>query len=514
MVVQYDQPPTRLLFDLRASDNPTEFRSIDQTRVVDVATAVRDLAIRRLARGNPDRGAEFDHIIAGRGDRPPDASRRPRIVPIPTIGMPDASPAIRRVLVEVPWNCPIAVADLEWALSGEILNEFSSANATTADLDRARVLVPAEDEGMLDHYGLSDRARARSWITITPAALPHPRESSRTQVGRLSVETRLASSVAAAARHAGLPYRGIAVRVQREPFRKRGALASKFAAGRFPAGALHHVQITFPEPLGGPVLIGDGRWLGLGLMAPVRGDVPLEYVFEVRGGKWRLEDGVAIARAVRRAVMARAGASLPRGRRLSTFFSGHEPDGTAVRRQSHGHLFYFVSDADRDGYLDTVCVVAPEHCDRRADPSDIDDLTRLHEAMSGLVEVKAGRLGVLELARSSAQRCGLFAPAVVWESAMPYVPTRFPRTNADLQAALAEDVALECSRRGLRRPAVTIEQVLEGRGGAVRGRARLAFDIPVKGPIALGRGSHFGQGLFAPSHPRSVRAPARPVIAR
>lgn len=44
-----------------------------------------------------------------------------------------------------------------------------------------------------------------------------------------------------------------------------------FAEGsRFPARRLSHVRITFSAPLSGPLVIGDGRYCGLGILAPLR----------------------------------------------------------------------------------------------------------------------------------------------------------------------------------------------------------------------------------------------------
>ncbi|GAB4122352.1 MAG: hypothetical protein Kow001_20390 [Acidobacteriota bacterium] len=60
------------------------------------------------------------------------------------------------------------------------------------------------------------------------------------------------------------------VRVQREPFEHNGARVEPFAEGtRFDKHRLWHVEIEFREPVIGPLVLGDGRFLGLGLMAPV-----------------------------------------------------------------------------------------------------------------------------------------------------------------------------------------------------------------------------------------------------
>jgi CRISPR-associated protein Csb2 len=57
--------------------------------------------------------------------------------------------------------------------------------------------------------------------------------------------------------------------VQREPFQSHGARAEVFApATRFAKERLWHVAIKFAEPVQGPLVLGDGRFLGLGVLAP------------------------------------------------------------------------------------------------------------------------------------------------------------------------------------------------------------------------------------------------------
>ena len=43
-------------------------------------------------------------------------------------------------------------------------------------------------------------------------------------------------------------------------------------AGHLKTDQLYHVEIVFADPDCGPLLIGDGRWLGLGLIQPIRGE--------------------------------------------------------------------------------------------------------------------------------------------------------------------------------------------------------------------------------------------------
>jgi CRISPR-associated protein Csb2 len=73
----------------------------------------------------------------------------------------------------------------------------------------------------------------------------------------------------AALRHAGYNLDVLDIVVQREPFQSHGARAEAFAPGtRFTKERLWHVSLKFANPVQGPLVLGDGRFLGLGVFAP------------------------------------------------------------------------------------------------------------------------------------------------------------------------------------------------------------------------------------------------------
>jgi len=90
------------------------------------------------------------------------------------------------------------------------------------------------------------------------------------------------SSVALACKHVGLP-EPISVEVSLSPF-----LTGVRPAGRFPAfhqngrtdrpvrRQLLHAVVTFKHPAAGPLMLGAGRFLGLGLMRPAPMGEPSE----------------------------------------------------------------------------------------------------------------------------------------------------------------------------------------------------------------------------------------------
>ena len=150
-------------------------------------------------------------------------------------------------------------------------------------------------------------------------------------------ERRAAAAVVQALRHAGIQARPSDITVQREPFQRRGVRAELFADGsRFSKHVLWHLELRFREALSGPLVIGDGRFCGLGLMEPVthRADV---FAFNLDGGcRVTPEDAPTLVRHLRRALMA---LSRDDAGHVARLFSGHETDGRPDSTGHHAHVF-------------------------------------------------------------------------------------------------------------------------------------------------------------------------------
>ena len=491
--IAYDSPPQRLLFDLRASSSNTTFAPWSFTRAAALVEILRNAAAKRLKEGLTGEEAKIDRIIMGRNATEADKATRVRILPLPSIGHRHADRAIRRVLVEIPPNCPVRPDDIAWGFSGQPVE----VDATTGEI--LSVLVPADERGMLQHYGIEGDARDgfHVWRTVTPIALPVRRAGGR--IGgrqRAKSETAVAAAVRKALRHSGVPARVAAVRVQREPFEERGARVDEFAAPeRLAARGLHHIEITFAKVVRGPLIIGDGRYVGLGLMAPTRHVWRDVMIFPLPP-----DPGIAIAdtatllHAVRRALMslARNGEDV-----VPRLFSGHELDSAPARSGRHEHIFLACADLDGDGRIDRLVVAAPWACDHTMRARQ-EDRIGFDRVVSSLQEVRAGRLGVIRLDPPAllARDDALIGPAYLWESRTAYRPTRHAGRK-DLAAAVMRDVITECERRGLPRPDADLLELEAGpNGGAITALLRLRFAVAVEGPIMLGRDCHAGGGLF------------------
>ena len=518
--VAYDTPTQHFLFELRAATHDASFVPWPSTRAAELVVALRDKAAGRLKEALPGEAGKIDRVLIGREATEEDKAARVRILPLPSIGYSHADRAIRRVLVEVPPNCPLRADDMAWAFSGleeidpttgeilwslvrtaerGMLDHYGVGDEQGCERDDER----KEERGMLDHYGVgtSKQHGFRVWRTITPVVLPVMRMGrGASGAKRVAGEAKAARDVMQALRHAGVAVPVESIRVQREPFDRNGARAEEFAMpARFAARGLHHVEIAFAQAVRGPLVIGNGRYLGLGLMAPQKDVLHDALVFSIAPEtSIATADAASLLHAVRRALMA---LSRDDNGHVPRLFSGHEREGPPARSGGHDHVFLAADDADGDGRIDRLIVAAPWACDRTT-KGRREDRTCFDSVATTLAHVRAGRLGVLTLGPACALAPGdpLVGPARIWESRTPYSPTRHAGRSKDPDAAVVSDVIAECEHRGLPKPEVELLELNVGpNGGGLTARVRLRFTVSVAGPIMLGRDSHRGGGLFATS---------------
>ncbi len=501
--VPYNSPATFLLFDIKRAD---VFASQPLERVVGLAEKIRNLAVERLRKSNwrrddPKRHDCIEKIFVGRAAKDADKLRRIRITPLPSIGHAQTERSVRRVLVGVPPECPIAIGDVAWAFSGLALD----VEPDTGEMpDDGAELVLADDRKMLAHYGIEDAAPARVWRTVTPASLSegnrrqrgHPRQTRTGAKGgaeRLRVQAAAEWAVRQALRHTGVDVSVQAIRVQREPLEANGQRAEAFAASpRLAKERLWHVEIAFTRPVSGPLLVGDGRYLGLGLMRPVR-NVEGVFVLAITDGLPNQAEPLGLTRALRRAVMARAQEKMGERVPLPSFFTGHATDGAPARSGRDQHLA-FAFDAPRKRLI----IIAPHVLARReALPTERRWLHILEGAVEGFCKLRAGAAGMLSLLpyHLDIEHDPLFARSSTWENLTPYCVTRHVKLS-HAAAALEADLLSECRRAGFPRPHIEITKSFAKPGAGLFGLARLRFRGAAAGPILLGRNRHFGGGLF------------------
>ncbi|HWP01837.1 MAG TPA: type I-U CRISPR-associated protein Csb2 [Gemmatimonadaceae bacterium] len=275
--VPYNSSPSYQLYEIRSPTEEGAFAPWPLARAAALVVQLRDAAVLRMKSALPEQTANIECALVG---RKPDGTNeispvsRVRIIPLPSIGHPYADLQIRRVLVEVPPSCPLHAPDVQWAFSG-----LDIVDLVTGEV--RGTLVCTDDDSFLRYYGVESHTPHRVWRTVTAAVLPEDARRRRidperkvfeakTGFERAAEETRAARAVCQALRHLGVRERAEAVRVQREPFQENGDRAEAFAEGsRFSKHRLWHLEIALEEPIYGPLVIGDGRFLGLGVMAPI-----------------------------------------------------------------------------------------------------------------------------------------------------------------------------------------------------------------------------------------------------
>ena len=496
--VAYGARPHQFVFELRTGDAKATFAVRALKGATELVQEVRDKAATRLCDALPESADDVERYLIGRDARDSDKEARVRIVPIPSVGSEHADMAVRRLVVYVPQSCPLAADDLAWA--------FAQVAWVDADGVISKELQRADDDRMVRRF---ERC-GRRWRSLTPLALPLARrrriepdrqaDEAKGAAERVVEEARATAAVRQALRHAGTSAPVARVRVQREPFHPHGDRAESFASGtRFTKDMLWHAEVTFTEPVAGPLLLGNGRFLGLGLMHPSE---PMRGVlaFAITGGLAGNAVPGTVATAARRAMMARVQRHLRlrRGEPLPAYVSGHKEDGSPAGGGAHRHIAV-VADMPRGRLL----YIAPNRLQRRGIRwREIEqDHRRTAQALEGMAVLRAGAAGRLTLAPIVLDpECDpLFAPARVWESVTDYHVTRHHRRLSD-EEALKTDLASELGRRGwprLRPGAIEVVAVQRGPRGRLSGRLRLAFPAAQRGPLLIGSTAHKGGGLFS-----------------
>lgn len=494
--VSYNVGAAWSLFELRADDGNLSFRPWPQARVVELVTRVRDRAAERLTMALPEQAEAIERLIIGRDATPKDKARRVQIIPIPSIGHEHTSRAVRRLMLRVPSDCPLPFGDIEWAFSGLDIEDRDGRHSR---------LVKADDLRMLSHYGIETGEGQSVWQSVTPVVLPvaaarrriDPRwrlAEAKAGEERAQEEARASAAVLDALRHADAASAVESVRVQREPFSRNGVRAEVFAEGtRFAKERLWHVELRLRSPKEGPLLLGDGRYLGLGMMAP-KAEEPLGVMaFRILDRLPLGSNPEQLARDLRRAVMARVQHWIGPRRSLPSFVSGHASDGAPLRDGNHRHLA-FVADLPRYRLL----VIAPHRLTHRTPfLPECDGFKLTAAALTDFESLVAGRAGNLNLQQTALDwsNDALFAASNIWQSVTDYRPTRHP--NREVMDALVADVKSEVARLGLPQPKIAVLSVRQGPKGGIGARLQLSFPVAVRGPLLLGRTRHLGGGVFA-----------------
>lgn len=250
-------------------------RAFPSTRAVEVAKAMRGAVLRYAE--DPIPVQLSGHGEAGNPLRSPHLA----VLPLPYVGYEHADGR----LLGIALSTPLSLSDdarraLYRAIGGwerSVASDTYPLRLTFGAggvLRLRRLRGPAMNASLRADMWLRP---SRKWVSATPVALPeHPgRLAGGTARKRAKAWREAERAVAAACRHVGLPAPAH-VEVSLNPL-----IAGVRAAGRFPPFSqrgpvgqsirrqLVHVAATFERPVAGPLMLGTGRFLGLGMMRPM-----------------------------------------------------------------------------------------------------------------------------------------------------------------------------------------------------------------------------------------------------
>ncbi len=248
-------------------------RRIPSSRVVEIASTMR-AAVMAYAQDPIPEGLS-GHQVRGAPSRLPHVA----FLPLPYVGHEHADSRIMGVSVSLP-------ASLDEQSRRATLRAIGLWERERGADSLALTFGKKGELRLVRRPGLSDLATLRpgswhrashQWATATPIALPtHPGPLAKgSAASRSKAWERAEQAVRRACENVGLP-EPAEVEVSLQPFVRGARPAADFPAfrqrgrdGTPVARRLVHAAITFHDLVQGPLVLGAGRFLGLGLMRPL-----------------------------------------------------------------------------------------------------------------------------------------------------------------------------------------------------------------------------------------------------
>lgn len=214
---------------------------------------------------------------------------------------------------------------------------------------------------------------------------------------------------------------------------------------------------------------------------------------------------VQVTDLLRRAALSRVTAPT-----WPSMLSGHQAPGEPITGRRHPHAHWLPVGDGR--IIAGVCLWVPGGLT----PEELTAVREVRHIGSSALHGPLRAMTVTPVPGHHPAPSWLTGPATVWRTLTPMsLPRRMDRPSRRTPQFAAAEVARELADRGLPAPRqVVIGERARGWTTARPSRPewippphhfRIVFDRPVTGPIALGRLSHFGLGLFA-AHPEEEAA--------
>ena len=250
-------------------------RALPATRTVEVATAMRSSILRYAKYPIPEE-------VSGQGpNNTPAKVPHVAFLPLPYVGFEHADGRLLGIAVSVPKVMGNASRRVLFRAIGMWEKSVSQEEFLKLTLGHRGVIHMSRLRGPTTLVSLSPHIWHRPslrWVSATPIALPrHPGSLGQgSWAERAKAWNAAKTAVKSACTHVGLP-EPTAVEVSFSPFLAGGRTLTRFPPfnqkGREDKQIrrqLVHASVTFNRPVIGPLMLGTGRFLGLGLMRPSR----------------------------------------------------------------------------------------------------------------------------------------------------------------------------------------------------------------------------------------------------
>ncbi len=252
-------------------------RFFPSTRAVELATAMRAAILHYAKEPIPE--ALSGHNRQGKSTAAPHVA----FLPLPYIGYEHADGRILGMALSMPMSMDVRARRAALRAIGtweDGQDDKQRPYALRLTLGSHGVVHMSRLRGAVTLTSLRPSAwnrRSQRWVSATPIALPrHPgRLTGGNAVARAKAWALAESTISTACTHVGLPEPS-SIEVSLDPFISGARPAPHFPAfsqkgmgGKPVRRQLVHTLITFEHPLTGPLMLGAGRFLGLGLMRPL-----------------------------------------------------------------------------------------------------------------------------------------------------------------------------------------------------------------------------------------------------
>ncbi len=241
-------------------------RMLPSTRTVEIASSLRRAVFAYADDPIPE------GLSGHRPDGRPSTIPHVSFLPLPWVGQEHADGRIMGAAI----NLPDSISDVSRRATLRAIGRWEDAMrplvlrlGPKGRIEMKRIVGPAHLVTLRPDIW---NGRTRRWVSVTPISLPtHPGKLSQGTVSaRAKAWGRAEAAVSRSCQHVGLPA-PVAVSASLSPLVAGSRSAPSFPSFRQKQEVrrLVHAEVLFDLPIRGPLVLGSGRYLGLGLMRPI-----------------------------------------------------------------------------------------------------------------------------------------------------------------------------------------------------------------------------------------------------